>query len=145
MRKLTLAILALVVSLSVLAAEQPTDVGGVRPQYWDELESRWYFDEVRHIEIASLNTGSLNTSTAAIDLRGAKQVQFQVVPLTGTITNGVVVLQQSLDESTWVSSSTTVTSGGLSAVLNGPARFIRFLVSPESSVASTAKVWVSAK
>jgi len=146
MNKLVLVVLTLILSLSTLAATQPTNVNNInRPMYWDELNSRWYFSELIHQETASLNTGVATTTTASIDLRAAKQVQFQVVTLTGTITNAVVTLQQSLDGTTWVSSSTTVTSGGLSAILANPARFIRFIVSTQSAVASTAKVVVSAK
>lgn len=102
-------------------------------------------ESVSQINIASFDTGTLNTTTSAIDISRYRHLIFVITQATGTISGSIVTLQVSVDGSTWFDSTVSVSGSGISSTMAVASKYVRFKVTTISTLPSTATILVQLK
>ena len=100
---------------------------------------------MREIVVSGLNTGVLNSASAAVAIEDLSDLVVNVAQASGNIAGAVITIQQSVNGSTWVSTAVTITGAALSATLTIAAQYMRLLVTTASGAASTATCTIQGK
>ncbi len=100
---------------------------------------------MREITVSGLNTGVLSTASSALLIEDVSDLVVNVAQASGNIAGSVVTVQQSVNGTTWVSTSTTISGAALSATVTIAAKYMRLLVTTASGVPSTATCTIQGK
>lgn len=93
----------------------------------------------------AMNTGVINTTSAAFDISEFRKISVQVVQASGTITGLVTTLQYSNDGTTWFTSAVTIAAATFLDNTETHAKYVRFKATTNSTLASTANYYLQGK
>ncbi len=100
---------------------------------------------MRQIVISGLNTGVLNTASAAQDISDIQTLVVNVVQASGNIAGAVITIEKSVDGVTWVSTGVTIAAAALSAEVTLSTQWMRLKATTASGAASTANCTIQGK
>lgn len=101
---------------------------------------------MRQISISGLNTGVINTVSAAFDISDLQTICALVSQASGNIAGAIITVEKSFDGSTnWTSTGVTIAAAAMSAEITISTQFFRLKVTTNSVAASTANIIIQGK
>ncbi len=94
---------------------------------------------------SSFNTNNTATVSASLDIKDNKWVAWGAKQVSGGHSTHIITLQQSLDDSTWISTTSTLTGTGIVDNVQITTRYVRLKVTTAEGSASSVSIIIHGK
>ena len=101
-----------------------------------------HFSELKE---TGLNTNNNGAVTASLDIHDNASIAFEIQAASGTHGTHVIMLQCSLDDSSWLNTSTTITGVGVKNNIAITTQYVRLKVTTVEGGASTVDIIIQGK
>ena len=94
---------------------------------------------------SNFNTNNTSTVSASLDIKDNKWVAWGAKQTSGGHSTHIITLQQSLDNSTWVNTASTLTGTGIVNNIQITTRYVRLAVTTAEGSASIVSIVIHGK